>query len=161
MRQNNIAKITKAIETIGNQPFSIADICKFSKLSDPTVRNYLKNSKDLQITETSYGKYIVGTMITPTNLPQNNSTNPTNKNTKNTNPNSNTDEQKDMRTKSNTTPQIESQTGEPSQQNNASKGNGDILQIHGEVYLNAYLKGFDRGFELGLKKAQELAQAEK
>lgn len=151
MRKSNINKIEKAIGFLKNQTFSIADICKHSNVSDPTVRNYLKTTNPLKLTEVSYGKYEIADSSTdtpkPINLAQNlnNSKHPKVQTEPKHNNNDNIK-----------TPILMKQTTKPAQP--TSQPNSDApIQIHGELYLNAYLKGFDRGFELGLKKASELA----
>ena len=137
MRKNNIAKIEKAIQNLGTNPFSIADICKQSKVSDPTVRNYLKGTKEIALREVCYGKYqVIETKATITNI-----------NPQAQNPQTPEKDRKEMK---------KSNKQEISHQGEQVDPSKSTMQIHGDIYLNAYLKGFDRGFELGLKKAAEL-----
>jgi hypothetical protein len=131
MRQSNIDKIEEALNTFGTEAFSISELCKKSKVSDPTIRNYLKSSTKHNLREVSYGKYQI---ISKNPLNQTPTPKP---------------EMKKVQDKS---PQTTNGIGETSTQPTIAQP----LQVHGELYLNAYLKGFDRGFELGLKKASEL-----
>lgn len=137
MRNSNISKIEEAIKVLSKAPFSIADICKQSKVSDPTVRNYLGTSKKIKLKLVSYGKYEVIDNLNP-----------------NLKPNQNNDIQPLKGTEQHNYQTMKT----PNKQNNLPQeaSINSPIQVHGELYLNAYLKGFDRGFELGLKKASEL-----
>lgn len=140
MRKSNIDKIEKALKHLGNGPFTVSEVCEYSSVSDPTVRNYIKTSSNFKFTEVSYGKYqIVGDNLdnNPQPLTQTSSNQPTITNLMK------------PKNKSNT-----NQDSKPE-----GSGNSSPIQVHGELYLNAYLKGFDRGFELGLKKAAEIPNA--
>jgi hypothetical protein len=144
MRQNNIKKIEKALECFSNQSFTIADICKKTNISDPTIRNYFKVNKSLDVQEVSYGRYQITSPGPLLEIPSK---------IKNTL----TTEQKELNTsnmKRNTPPTQEKQPSQNHQDPN-------LIQVHGDLYLNAYLKGFDRGFELGLKKASEISKTSK
>jgi hypothetical protein len=145
MRKSNITKLSKALEKIGGSPFSIADVCKKTGVSDPTVRSFLK-SCDVQ--EVSYGQYQL--IKTPTQT-----TNKTITNLIETKSYEKTNLEENMSTKTAEANPIDT-TNSANKSQNTSISNQPKSEVFGEIYLNAYLKGFDRGFELGLEKAQSL-----
>jgi len=143
MRKSNIDKIEKALKHLGNGPFTISEVCETSKVSDPTVRNYIKASNSFKFTEVSYGKYQIVSDNLDNNLRQlTQLTQPTQ------------EESYQPAVNNLMKPKTKSTTNQNAKPEAAV--DSSPIQVHGELYLNAYLKGFDRGFELGLKKAAEL-----